>query len=191
MPLRIAVQEACWEETPLREDPMNPFHRAMKLAAFAAVSIALFVGLTAQASAQDVQSYPNKPVRIFVPYGAGGVGDLTMRLLAQKLSENAGQQFVIENRPGAGGALSARGALSAEPDGYSLAVTGNGQAISMTLFKARTYDVLGDFTQVSITATFEMLLAVKNDSPFATLPETDREWIFYKTAQALYPALAK
>ena len=50
---------------------------------------------------------PNKPVRIFVPYGAGGVGDLTMRLLAQKLSENTGQQFVIENRPGAGGSLSA------------------------------------------------------------------------------------
>jgi tripartite-type tricarboxylate transporter receptor subunit TctC len=156
---------------------MNPLRRAWKqracnaskLAVFAAITIALFVGLTAQASAQDAQSYPNKPVRIFVPYG--GVGDLTMRLLAQKLSENSGQQFVIENRPGAGGALSAKGALSAEPDGYSLAVTGNGQAISMTLFKARTYDVLTDFTQVSITATFEMLLAVKNDSPFKNLKD--------------------
>src|SRR5262249_39636055 len=64
-----------------------------------------------------------------------------------------------------------KGALSAEPDGYSLAVTGNGQAISMTLFKARTYDVLTDFTQVSVTATFEMLLAVKNDSPFKNLKD--------------------
>jgi putative tricarboxylic transport membrane protein len=94
-----------------------------------------------------------------------------MRLLAQKLSDNTGQQFLIENRPGAGGALSAKAALGAEPDGYSLAVTGNGQAISMTLFKARTYDVLTDFAQVSITATFEMLLAVKNDSPFNNLQD--------------------
>ena len=72
-----------------------------------------------------------------MPYGAGGVGDLTMRLLAQKLSETAGQQFVIENKPGAGGSLSARGALTAAPDGYSLAMTGNGQAIAMTLFKRK------------------------------------------------------
>ena len=65
------------------------------------------------AAAQDAKSYPNRPVKIFVPYGPGGVGDLTMRLLAQKLSDNTGQQFVIENRPGAGGSISAKGALSA------------------------------------------------------------------------------
>jgi tripartite-type tricarboxylate transporter receptor subunit TctC len=140
-------------------------------AVLAAISLALVVGLTVPVAAEDAQSYPSKPVRIFIPYGAGGVGDLTVRLLAQKLSESAGQQFVIENRPGAGGSLSAKGALSAEPDGYSLALTGNGQAISMTLFKSRSYDVLADFTQVAITATFEMLLAVKNDSRFKTLQD--------------------
>ena len=156
---------------------MNPLNRdrgpqgrmALCRAVFAAALMTLSAGVCPRAVAQDAQSYPNKPVRIFVPYGPGGVGDITMRLLAQKLSENTGQQFVIENRPGAGGSLSAKGALSAEPDGYSLAVTGNGQAISMTLFKARTYDVLSDFTQVSVTATFEMLLAVKSDSPFKHL----------------------
>ncbi len=156
---------------------MNPLNRASPRACIArhpaifAAAITLLAGIGFPAAGQDAQSYPNKPVRIFVPYGAGGVGDLTMRLLAQKLSENTGQQFVIENRPGAGGTLSARGALSAAPDGYSLAVTGNGQAISMTLFKARPYDVLTDFTQVSITATFEMLLAVKADSPFKNLQD--------------------
>ena len=167
---------------------MNPFNRASPRARivrrslartsaiFMAAGVALFsmvllFGLYGPTAAQDAQSFPNKPVRIFVPYGPGGVADVTMRLLAQKLSENTGQQFIIENRPGAGGSLSARGALSADPDGYSLAVTGNGQAISMTLFKARTYDVLTDFTQVSITATFEMLLAVKNDSPFKNLQD--------------------
>ena len=141
----------------------------MRHGAVFAVALGVLAGLGLPALAQDAQSYPNKPVRIFVPYGPGGVGDLTMRLLAQKLSENEGQQFVIENRPGAGGSLSALAALSAPPDGYSLAVTGNGQAISMTLFKSRTYDVLNDFSQVSITGTFEMLLAVKQDSPFKSL----------------------
>ena len=123
------------------------------------------------AVAQDAEAYPNRPVKIFVPYGPGGVGDLTMRLLAQKLGDNTGQQFVIENRPGAGGSISAKGALSAPPDGYSLAVTGNGQAISMTLFKSRTYDVLTDFAQVSVTGTFEMLLAVRQNSPFTTIQD--------------------
>ena len=144
---------------------------AQQRAVLAAIGMTLFACLSCPAGAQDASSYPNKPVRIFVPYGAGGVGDLTMRLLTQKLSETAGQQFVIENKPGAGGSLSARGALTAAPDGYSLAMTGNGQAIAMTLFKARNYDVLTDFTQVSITATFDMLLAVKADSPFKNLQD--------------------
>ena len=155
---------------------MNPLKRARTPRRVGAPRRLAALGLAAgrfrvPAAAQDASSYPNKPVRIFVPYGAGGVGDLTMRLLAQKLSDNTGQQFVIENRPGAGGSLSARGALSAPADGYSLAVTGNGQAISMTLFKSRTYDVLTDFTQVSVTGTFEMLLAVRQDSPFKTLQD--------------------
>jgi tripartite-type tricarboxylate transporter receptor subunit TctC len=141
-------------------------------AAFLAGCLALLAGFAGPAGAKDEQSFPNRPARIFVPYGPGGVGDLTMRLLAQKLTENTGQQFIIENRPGAGGSLSAKAVLGAEADGYSMAVTGNGQAISMTLFqRTRTYDVLTDFTQVSITATFEMLLAVKGDSKFKTLQD--------------------
>lgn len=156
-------------------NPLNgigsPCRCMAQRAVLAAAAVVLLAGLASDAGAQDAASYPNRPVRIFVPYGAGGVGDLTMRLLAQKLSDNTGQQFIIENRPGAGGSLSARGALGAPADGYSLAVTGNGQAISMTLFKSRTYDVLTDFTQVSVTGTFEMLLAVRQDSPFKTLQD--------------------
>jgi tripartite-type tricarboxylate transporter receptor subunit TctC len=144
---------------------MNPIIRIVA----ATVGIAVLAGAV-PAGAEDAASYPSKPARIFVPYGPGGVGDLTMRLLAQKLTENTGEQFIIENRPGAGGSLSAKAVLGAEADGYSMAVTGNGQAISMTLFKrTKTYDVLNDFTQVAIVATFEMLLAVKNDSKFKSL----------------------
>jgi tripartite-type tricarboxylate transporter receptor subunit TctC len=116
-------------------------------------------------------SFPAKPIHVFIPYGAGGVGDLTVRLLAQKLTERTKQQVVIENRPGAGGLLSAKGVLDAPPDGYTLGLFGNGQAISMSLFKSRPYNVLTDLSFVSITARFEMLLAVKADSSLKTVQD--------------------
>jgi putative tricarboxylic transport membrane protein len=120
---------------------------------------------------QAQPNFPAKPIHISIPYGAGGVADLTMRLLAQKLTERTKQQVVIENRPGAGGLLSAKAVLDARPDGYTLGVIGNGQAIAMSLFKTRPYHVLTDFTFVSMTARFEMLLAVKADSPLKTLQD--------------------
>src|SRR5712691_8563747 len=95
-------------------------------AAIAATIVAGF-GLAACSQAQAATDYPTKPVRMFIPYGPGGVGDLTMRILAQKLSENVKQQFVIENRPGAGGQLAMNGVLSSPSDGYTLAHIGNGQ----------------------------------------------------------------
>jgi tripartite-type tricarboxylate transporter receptor subunit TctC len=86
-------------------------------------------------------------------------------------NERTKQQVVIENRPGAGGLMSAKAVLEAPPDGYTLGVIGNGQAIAMSLFKARPYNVLTDFTFVSITARFEMLLAVKAESPLKSLQD--------------------
>ncbi len=116
-------------------------------------------------------SFPAQPLHIVIPYGPGGVADVTMRLLAQKLTERTKQQVVIENRPGAGGLLSAKAVLEAPPDGYTLGVIGNGQAIATSVFKKRPYNVLTDFAFVSITARFEMLLAVKADSPLKTLQD--------------------
>ena len=121
--------------------------------------------------ARSEPNFPAKPIAIFIPYGAGGVADLTMRLLAQKLTERTKQQVVIENRPGAGGLLAAKEVLRAPADGYTLGVIGNGQAIGMSLFKTRPYNVLTDFTFVSMTARFEMLLAAKVDSPLKTLQD--------------------
>jgi tripartite-type tricarboxylate transporter receptor subunit TctC len=156
----------------MRPHSRNPSARCPRWwrdAAAAAACVAAVLALASPAPAQTASNFPSKPVRIIVPYGPGGVGDLTMRLLAQKLTERTHRAFVIENRPGAGGSLSAKGVLESPADGYTLGVTGNGQAISMTLFKARSYDVLTDFTQVSVTAQFEMLLAVKGDSPLKSL----------------------
>jgi tripartite-type tricarboxylate transporter receptor subunit TctC len=119
--------------------------------------------------AHAAPNYPVKPVRIFVPYGPGGVGDLTMRLMADKLSEQVKQQFVIENRPGAGGIMAMTEARRAPADGYTLAEIGNGQAISASLFAKLPFDVLKDFTPISVAASFEMLLAVPAGSPHLTL----------------------
>jgi tripartite-type tricarboxylate transporter receptor subunit TctC len=136
-----------------------------------AVVLAAIIGTAANDSARAEAGFPTKPIRISIPFGAGGVADLTMRLLAQGLTERTKQQVVIENRPGAGGLMSAKAVLEAPPDGYTLGVIGNGQAIAMSLFKARPYNVLTDFTFVSITARFEMLLAVKAESPLKSLQD--------------------
>src|ERR1700752_2001028 len=120
------------------------------------------------APARAETKFPTRPVRLILPFGPGGVADVTMRLLGQKLGEKWGQQVVIENRPGAGGVIAQQALLASPPDGHTMSVTGNGTAIGMSLFKTRPYDILKDFTHVSITATFEMLLATGRDAPFKT-----------------------
>jgi tripartite-type tricarboxylate transporter receptor subunit TctC len=122
-------------------------------------------------SARAETAYPTRPVRIMVPYGPGGVADVTMRMLAQKLSERFGQQFIIDNRPSAGGILASRATASAPADGYTLGVTGNGSAISKTLFKSLPYDVLTDFTPISITAFLDLLIATKADGPLRNVTD--------------------
>jgi tripartite-type tricarboxylate transporter receptor subunit TctC len=136
------------------------------LVLFAAAAVGVFAALDC---ARSEANFPAKPIQIFIPYGAGGVADLTMRLLAQKLTERTRQQVVIENRPGAGGLLAAKEVLRSPADGYTLGVIGNGQAIGMSLFKTRPYNVLTDFSFVSMTARFEMLLATKANSSLKNL----------------------
>ena len=136
----------------------------------AAVACAAAICTVSAARAQSA-GYPQKPVRVFVPYGPGGVGDLTMRLLADKLGQELKQQFVVENRPGAGGIVNMSEVLRARPDGYTLGEMGNGQAISMSLFQKLPYNVLTDFASISVAASFEMLLAVPDKSPYRSLKD--------------------
>ena len=121
--------------------------------------------LLAPVIAHAQSEYPDHPVRILVPYGPGGVADVTTRIIAQRLSERLGQQFVVENRPGAGGIVAAQAGISAPPDGYTLSLTGNYNAISMSLFKSLPYDILRDFTQISSLAYFDMMIATRANSP--------------------------
>ena len=117
------------------------------------------------------QTYPSKPIRFLVPFGAGGVGDITARVVAQKMSANIGQQVLIDNRPSAGMVVTAELALKAEPDGYTMLLTGNGTAVSASPFKSLAYDVLTDFTQVPTLAFFDMVLLTGPNSKFNSLAD--------------------
>lgn len=115
--------------------------------------------------------YPNRPVRIVLPFAAGGVADLTARLIADQLGAKLGQRFYVENQPGAGGIVAARTVIAAQPDGYTLALLSNGTAISVTLFKKLPFDPVKDFVPISSLGTFDFLFAVRADSTFKTLED--------------------
>src|SRR5687768_7889018 len=107
---------------------LRPERRLPGLLAALAVSIAALLVLPDPASAQA--PYPTRPVKIIVPFAAGGVADITVRIVAERLADRLGQRFVIENMAGAGGVTAARAALAAPPDGYTLAMLTNGTAVS-------------------------------------------------------------
>jgi len=113
--------------------------------------------------------YPSRPVRIIVPYGPGGIADATMRLVAQNLSTRFGQQFFIENRPGAGGIVAMQAALDAPANGYTLVMIGGGLTIAKSLFKHLPYDIEKDFTPISTTASYGLVVATKAGSPYKTV----------------------
>ncbi len=109
-------------------------------------------------------AYPSQPVRLIVPFGPGGLGDITARLVGQSLGEKLGQPVVIENKPGAGGVLAANALLAAPKDGHTLILFVNGTAISKSLFKS-TYDPEKDFVAISSVAYFDLVLLTAKSSP--------------------------
>jgi tripartite-type tricarboxylate transporter receptor subunit TctC len=113
--------------------------------------------------------YPTRPVRVILPFGAGGVADVTARLVFQALGNKLGQNFVIENNPGAGGISAARAAISGGKDGYTLILLTNGTAISVSLFNHLPFDPLKDFVPVSTIGYFTCVFMVNASSPFQTL----------------------
>jgi tripartite-type tricarboxylate transporter receptor subunit TctC len=130
--------------------------------------IALF-GVDGRALAQS--DYPNRPVQLVVPYGPGGVADVGMRIVADKLTARLKQQFVVENRPSGGGIVAATAVARAVPDGYALLMTGNPSAISASLFKSLPYNVLTDFASTSTTAYFEPLILTRANSPLKSVQD--------------------
>ena len=117
------------------------------------------------------QNYPGRPVRLILPFGPGGVADVTARIVTEKLGEKLGQRFIIENMPGAGGITAARAVLSSAADGYTLALLSNGTAISVSLFKALNFNPVTDFVPVSSMGYFDFIFVTKAGSPYGTLAD--------------------
>jgi tripartite-type tricarboxylate transporter receptor subunit TctC len=123
-----------------------------------AAACAALIGLGGVAAAQD---YPSRPVKIVVPFPAGGSNDIIARILAQKLSERMGQQFVVENRGGAGGNIGAEAVASSEPDGYTLLLSAPGPLTSnMALYKNLPFDPTKAFAPVALIAQVPIVLMV-------------------------------
>jgi tripartite-type tricarboxylate transporter receptor subunit TctC len=125
-------------------------------------------------TAVQAQSYPHKPVRLIVPFPAGGATDLFARTLSQKLSEKMGTTLVVENRPGAGGTLGSDLAAKASPDGYTLLLsTSSTHSIGPNLNPRIPYDAVKDFTPISQVGHAPSIMLVPNSSPAKTV----KEWI--------------
>ena len=124
----------------------------------------------------QAQNYPSKPVRLIVPFPAGGATDLFARTLSQKLSEKMGTTLVVENRPGAGGTLGSDLAAKASPDGYTLLLsTSSTHSIGPNLNPRMPYDAVKDFTPISQVGNAPSIMLVPNSSPAKTV----KEWIDY------------
>jgi tripartite-type tricarboxylate transporter receptor subunit TctC len=119
----------------------------------------------------NAQTYPEKPIRLLVPFGPGGVGDITSRAVMQKMSEAMGQQIIIDNRPSAGGIVATELVAKSDPDGYTLYLMNNTNAVSAAMFKKLPYDTVKDFSMVSTIGAFSLGVLVSPDSPVKTVKE--------------------
>jgi len=142
--------------------------RNIKVVASIAVLLVEFLALHAAIAAD---AYPVKPVRIIVAAGPGGVDDFTARQVAFKLSEFLGQQFIVENRPGAGGMIGQTFVAKSAPDGYTLLLAGGSMAGAHYVNANITYDLLRDFTPVSLLTNFPFVLVVNPALPVRSVKE--------------------
>jgi tripartite-type tricarboxylate transporter receptor subunit TctC len=140
-----------------------PRRQFLQLAAGAAT-------LPAMSRLARAQAYPSRPVRVIVGQAAGSGSDTVARLIGQFLSERLGQQFVIENRPGAAGNIATEGAVRSPPDGYTLLLINSSNTINATLYKLN-FDFIRDIAPISEIATFSFIMEVNPSVPTKTLPE--------------------
>jgi tripartite-type tricarboxylate transporter receptor subunit TctC len=141
---------------------------------FSAISLTVFALCALAASHHEASaeaSYPDKAVRIVVPFAAGGVADITARIVAEKLGDRLGQRFYVENQAGAGGIAAARTVISSPPDGYTLALLSNGTAVSVSLFKKLPFDPVKDFEPISSLGFFDFIFSTAAGSEFKTLAD--------------------
>jgi tripartite-type tricarboxylate transporter receptor subunit TctC len=141
-----------------------PRRNFLHLAAGAAVSPAF-------SRSAGAQSYPARPVRVIVGFPAGGPTDITARLIGQWLSERLGQQFVIDNRPGAGSNIAVETAVRAPPDGYTLLIVGATNAVNATLYDKLNFNFIRDIAPVAGIIRVPLIMEVHPSVPAKTVPE--------------------
>lgn len=149
---------------------MTTFLTFRRRAVLGATLATAAMGLLAQ-PAMAQSAFPSKGLRIVVPFGPGGVGDLTARIVAEKLTSQLGQPVVIDNRPGAGGVVAAESVARSEPDGHTMFLMSNGTAVTASLFQKLPFDTIKDFTPVSTLGYFDIAVVVPASSPHKTLGE--------------------
>src|SRR5438477_10657168 len=134
-----------------------------------AVGLALLAALLMGGGAQA--AYPDRPVRIIVPFIAGSAPDVAARQAAQRLTAGLGQQFIIENKPGAAGNIGAEVASRAAPDGYTLMLLTNGHLQNRFLYARVNYDITRDFVPITMITRIPSLMVVPPSSPAKTVVE--------------------
>jgi tripartite-type tricarboxylate transporter receptor subunit TctC len=127
--------------------------------------------LLAVATGAFAQGYPAKPAKVIVPYPPGGPTDIVARIVSQKLSDQTGQQFIVENRPGAGGNIGAEAVAKSPGDGYTLLVATTAHAINPSLFRSLGYNLTRDFAPVSQLTSGPLVIVANPSLPAKTVPE--------------------
>jgi tripartite-type tricarboxylate transporter receptor subunit TctC len=158
--VKIALAAVSGRDGVLKLPRRNFLHLAAGAAALPALSRAAWA-----------QAYPARPVRVIVGQAAGSGSDTAARLIGQFLSESLGQQFVIENRPGAAGNLATEAVVRAAPDGYTLLLANGANTINATLFDRLNFDFMRDIAPISRIAIFSFIMEVNPSVPTKTLPE--------------------
>ena len=141
--------------------------RIITLAIAACLSLAAMAGIV---RAQDTD-YPTRPIRVIVPYPAGGLVDLITRVVAERLAASLGQQFVIESRAGANGTIATASVAHAEPDGYTLLMITDSHGVNPLFYKTLSYDSVKDFAPIGLIGKSPMVLTVQVSVPARTVAE--------------------
>jgi tripartite-type tricarboxylate transporter receptor subunit TctC len=143
----------------------------MRKAFFALLALPAVLVVALAPLSQARAKWPDKPVKIILPFGAGGVADVTARIMADKLSNKFGQRVVIENMPGPGGINAARSVVNSVPDGYTMGLVTNGTAISVGAFNHLPFDPVKQFEMVSLLGEFDLVFCVNAKSDYKTLAD--------------------
>ncbi len=135
----------------------------------AGTAAALATSLPLKVNGQE--SYPSRPVRLVIPYAAGGAGDVATRIVATRLSARLNQQFVVENRPGAGGATGAAQVAKSAPDGYAIAFAAIGYNLMNAMNPGLQFDPGKELAPIGIICSQPYVLLTRPDAPYKTVPE--------------------